>query len=191
MNRRDFFKLGIGGLGAVAGGILASEAKSTLSSYGGKFHGHPWWVRMIDKPKLAIDAQVYSPFDAKKNVFGSFAEYYGMENLRELQRKSREKTMKYFQGNRPGYRLEDRALADAGWVVSRLGGLNRGTRSWNRRFVSTPESRGVKKYSGTPKEAARLVKTAARYFGAAKAGITILDKRHIHSMESGKKMLRC
>ncbi|KPJ70227.1 hypothetical protein AMJ44_00500 [candidate division WOR-1 bacterium DG_54_3] len=64
------------------------------------------------------------------NLDFSFAKYYGREKMRELYRKSRAKTMKYYKENRAGYRLEDRALADASWVISRLGGLNSGTRSW-------------------------------------------------------------
>jgi len=97
--------------------------------------------------------------------------------------------MKYYKENRPGYRLEDRALADASWVISRLGGLNRGTRSWDRKFIRTPEERGTDKYKGTPEEAARLIKAAARYFGAATTGIAVLDRRHINSEERGKKIV--
>jgi len=34
-----------------------------------------------------------------------------------------------------------------------------------------------------------LIKAAARYFGAATVGITILDRRHIHSKERGKEIV--
>lgn len=189
MNRRDFFKFGLGGVGAAAGGGLASDLDVSSSSPVGKLHGHPWWVKPIDEPKLAVDDKLYSRFDPRKSVFGSFAKYYGMDNLKKLRQRSREKTRKYYREKRPGYRLEDRALADAAWVISRLGGINRGTRSWNRKFISTPKQRGVEKYDGSPEEAARLVKTAARYFGAAKVGITILDRRHIHAKERGKEIV--
>jgi len=189
MNRRDFFMIGLGGLGAAAGGVLAPGGRSCVSSKDGKANGHPWWVKTVDKPKLAIDDNVYSRFDSRKNVFGSFVRYYGIENLKKLRIRSRKKMMAYFREKHPGYRLEDRALADAAWVISRLGGLNRGTRSWTRQFISTPESRGVERYKGSPEEAAHLIKTAARYFGAASTGITLLDRRHIHSRERGKEIV--
>lgn len=189
MNRRDFFKYGLGGVGVAVGEGFASDLDKSSSSPVRKIHDHPWWVKSIDKPKLAIDDKLYSRFDPRKNVFGSFVKYYGMDNLRKLRQRSREKTRKYYQEKRPGYRLEDRALADAAWVISRLGGINRGTRSWNRKFVSTPEQRGVEKYRESPEEAAHLAKAAARYFGAAKVGISILDRRHIYSEERGKKIV--
>ena len=189
MNRRDFFKLSAGGMGAFAGGTLAFdlERSATLTNIHG--HGHPWWVKTIDKPKLAIDDSVYSRFDPRKAVFGSFIKYYGMENAKALRQKSQKKRLQYFKENRPGYRLEDRALADAGWVISNLGGLNRGTRSWTSHSAIPPEKRGVERYQGSPKEAARMIKAAARHFGAAKTGITILDRRHINVGARVKKIV--
>ncbi len=189
MNRRDFFKFGLGGGGLAVGGGLTSGSDKRPYSSSQNIHGHPWWVKKIRIPKLAVDENVYSRFNARKNVFGSFSEYYKMENRRELMRKSREKRIKYYMENRAGYRLEDRALADAAWVISRLGGLNRGIRSWTSKSVPTPEERGVERYKGSPEEATRLIKSAARYFGAATVGIAILDRRHIHSQERGKEIV--
>lgn len=189
MDRRDFFKFGLGGVGLAVGGGLASSKEKAYSSPGREIHGHPWWVKGLEKPKLAIDDKMYSRFHPRKSVFGSFPKYYGMDKLRALRQRSREKTMKYYKEDRPGYRLEDRALADAAWVISRLGGVNRGTRSWTRKFVSTPEQRGVGKYKKSPEEAAHLIKAAARYFGATTVGVTMLDRRHIHSHERGKEVV--
>lgn len=189
MKRRDFFKFGLGGTGIALGSGLALSTDTASMAQGRNPHGHPWWVKKIEVPKLAIDNKVYSRFNSRKNVFGSFAQYYGMDNLKELRKRSREKTRKYYEEDRPGYRLEDRALADAAWVISRLGGLNRGTRSWTSKSVSTPERRGVERYSRSPEEAARLIKSAARYFGAATVGIAPLDRRHINSHERGKEIV--
>ncbi|MFQ5721067.1 MAG: reductive dehalogenase domain-containing protein [Candidatus Aminicenantales bacterium] len=192
MNRRQFFRLGVGGLGLAAGSGYVTAVEQIPSKPLAGNGGHPWWVRRIDKPKLAIDDRVYSRFDPRRNVFGSFVKYYGLENLKKLRRRSREKTGRYYREKRPGYRLEDRALADAAWVISRLGGINRGTRSWTRQFVSTPEERGVERYTASPQEASRLVKAAARYFGAARAGTAVLDRRHIYShLFKGKGQRNC
>jgi len=188
MHRRDFFKYGFGGAGLAVGTGLASSFDKPVPSSTRMSQAHPWWVKDLEKPKLSIDDRVYSRFDSQKSVFGSFHKYYGMEKMGELRKRSRKKTMEYYRENKPGYRLEDRALADAAWVISRLGGLNRGTRSWTRMSVPTPEQRGVEKYKGSPEEAAQLIKAASRYFGAATVGITILDRRHIHSQERGKKI---
>ncbi len=189
MNRRDFFRLGAGGMGAVVGGTLASELERSATTTTVQGNGHPWWVKTIDKLKLAVDDSVYSRFESEKNVFGSFVKYYGMENAKALRQRSQKKKQQYFKEKRPGYRLEDRALADAGWVISRLGGLNRGTRSWNSKFAKPPEKREVERYESSPEEAARLIKAAARYFGAANTGITILDRRHINAVERGKRIV--
>lgn len=189
MDRREFFKFGLGGAVLAAGSGLSSTADNTSGAHKGNTHDHPWWVKTLDKPKLAIDDKIYSRFNSRYNVFGSFAKYYGREKLMELRQRSREKTMKYYREKRPGYRLEDRALADAAWVISRMGGLNRGLRSWTPKFARPPQARGIEKYQGTPQEAAQLIKAAARYFGAATVGITILDQRHINAQERGKKIL--
>lgn len=189
MNRRDFFKFGAGGAGLAASGQLVTGSgilPSTTTSYG---YDHPWWVKEINKPKMAIDDNVYSRFDSVKNVFGSQPKYFSMEKLRELRKRSQEKTQQYYRERRPGFRLQDRALGDAGWVISRLGGLNRGTRAWTSDSVRTPEQRGVEKYEGSPEEAAQVVKSAARYFGAATVGITLLDRRHIHATERRRNIV--
>lgn len=188
MKRRDFFKLGAGGAGLAVSASLASSSDAISPSTENNAFTHPWWVKMLRKPKLAVNDAVYSRFNAKDNVFGSMMKYYGKENLKNLRERSNKKRMQYYNENRPGYRLEDRALADAAWVISRLGGLNRGTRSWTGKSTVTPERRGVKKYENLPSEAAHLVKAAARYFGAATTGITRLDRRHIHAIERGKSI---
>lgn len=191
MNRRDFFKFGLGGTGLAVSGSLTSSLDKTSSSNsnGHNIHSRPWWVKKTEKPKLAIDDKVYSRFNSRNSVFGSFRKYYGTDNMKKLMQRSRETTKKYYKENRPGYRLEDRALADAAWVISRLGGLNRGTRSWTGRLATPPEKRGVDKYRGTPDEAAQLIKAAARYFGAATVGIAPLDRRHINAKERRKDIV--
>ena len=179
IKRRDFFKLSLIG-GSLA---LTENLSSKLSEFDRNNFKHPWWVKELDSPTVKIDDKIYKRFDVKNNVFGSFAKYIGRRKMMELMRIRRERTRIYFKERRPGYRIEDRALADAGWVISRMGGLNKGLRSWNRLFVRTPEERGIDKWRGSPEEASLLVKSAARYFGAATVGITFLDRRHIYSRE--------
>jgi hypothetical protein len=77
MKRRDFFKFGFGGAGLAVGSGLASSADNSPSSPGRSVYGHPRWVKMIPRPKSAVDDNVYSRFKASNNVFGSFTRYYG------------------------------------------------------------------------------------------------------------------
>jgi len=183
LGRRDFLKLGLAGGGLALAGELSSPFASDASQGNQDRCNHPWWVKELDKPMLSIDDSVYKRFDSKANVFGSFVKYAGIKRLRELRKIRKERTEEYYRDNRPGYRLEDRALSDAAWTVSHTGGLNKGLRSWKKKFVTTPKRRGIERYSGSPQEAANLVKKAARFFGAATTGITLLDRRHIYSRD--------
>lgn len=176
-------------MGAVVGGRLAIDSNQSAAFASAQDRDHPWWIKTVDKPKLAIDDSIYSRFEPWKNVSGSFVRYYGRENVRALRQRSQERRQQYFKEKRQGYRLEDRALADAGWVISHLGGLNKGTRSWTSKSVIPPERRGIEQYHASPDEAARLIKAAARYFGAATTGITILDRRHINTGGRVKKIV--
>ncbi|MFC2164153.1 reductive dehalogenase [Acidobacteriota bacterium] len=189
MERRDFFKLGLTGAGVAAASSLSSGTLRTNSPDMSQNAGHPWWVKSLDKPKLSVDESVYSRFDPKNTVFGSFTRYYGIENVRELSRRNKEMEELQFRERRPGFRLEDRALCDAAWFIHSQGGMNRGTRSWTSNFMRTPEQRGIEKYEGSPEEAARLVKSASRFFGAATTGIAVLDRRHLYSQGQGKPVV--
>jgi reductive dehalogenase len=189
MKRRDFFlsTLTTGGIAATSGFYACNQhlnKKNASSQF-----SRPWWVKKINKPLLKIDDTLYKRFDSKANVFGSFIKYIGRENFLKLRQKNRKKTEKFFKEKKPGFRIEDRALAEAAWVLSRTGGLDRGMRSWNRQFVRTPQEKGIKRYSGSPERAALLVKQAARYYGAATVGITQLDRRHINARERGMNII--
>jgi hypothetical protein len=68
---------------------------------------------------------------------------------------------------------------------------NVGLRSWTgvSEVMITPKKLGVPKYEGTPKEAAKIVKRAAKSFGLFRVGITGLDRRHVYEYDcDGKKV---
>jgi len=67
MNRRDFFKFGLGGAGLAVGGGLACSKEKIPQPQGGKTYTHPWWVKNLEKPKLAIDDKLYSRFHPRWN----------------------------------------------------------------------------------------------------------------------------
>lgn len=183
LNKREFFKYSLGGGSLILTGGLASCSGFAGSNEAQSRFAHPWWVEEVEEPLLAVDNGVYRKFESKNNVFGSFAKYVGPTKVMNLRRIRKERTEEYFAENRPGFRIEDRALAAASWTVSRTGGLNRGLRSWNRKSMRTPEQQMERKYKDSPQKAAHLVKQAARYFGAATVGIALLDRRHINARE--------
>ena len=54
----------------------------------------------------------------------------------------------------------------------------------------TPEKLGVPRFGSSPREAAQVIKQAGIQFGAARVGITGLDKRHIYSQDcDGKEIV--
>jgi len=185
LKRRDFIKYGLRGSSVVLTGGLSYASASTELHNDKNQCSHPWWVEEVDKPVLAIDDKVYKRFDSQAHVISSFEKYIGREKFSELMRISGELRKQYYKENRPGFRIEDRALSTASRTVYRTGGLNRGLRSWNKLSIRTPQEQGIEKYKKSPKEAANLVKKAARYFGAAAVGITLLDRRHIYSRDYG------
>lgn len=182
-------KLSLGGTGLVVAGGASTHAALAGTRRRAGAAGPPAWVGRVEEPVMAVDDSVYSRFDADRNVFGSFERYVGKERFEELIRQKKEKARRYIEERRPGYRIEDRALYDASWLVADTGGMNRGLRSWSRKFVRTPEHWGTGRWEGSPEDAARLVKAAARYFGAATAGIAPLDRRHICSRYRGSEIV--
>ena len=187
INRREMFALSFGSAAGLTLGRVLPEAANAVWS-GGPAE-RPWWVRKVDKPTTGIDDSTYKRFDSINNVFGSFHKYVGPERVAQLRKESSEKRARYFKEDRPGFTLRDRALADSAWALSRMGGLNRGLRSWNRIAVSGPEEYGVEPYNASPKEAAQTVKAAARYFGSALTGVAGLDRRHINARDYGREIV--
>jgi len=49
MNRRDFFKFGLGGAGLAVGGGLACSKEKIPQPQEGKTYEHPWWVKKMDE----------------------------------------------------------------------------------------------------------------------------------------------
>ena len=117
IHRRDFFKYGMCGAAmALAGGASTTGEETPPTRTRGR-NGHPWWVRQIDKPKLAIDDEVYARFDPNEQVFSSLGRHIGRDKARELSRIGQEKTAQYFRDKTPGFRIQDRALAEAARIL--------------------------------------------------------------------------
>ena len=85
----------------------------------------------------------------------------------------------------PGFSRIDYAYSSGAFTVAQAshsgrGNMNRGLYQWQSLGVAyNPED--VPAWEGTPKEAAKVLKKAGKYFGAVNVGFTILDRRWIYS----------
>jgi len=145
-----------------------------------------------------IDDATYGRFDKRKCAL-YYDQYLGEGQRSKMKRKSREDTIEGIKQNKPGFGLKDRALLGAAWLQDMSdpdcpgpNKTNAGLRSWTKvnKSLATPQKLGVPPYQGDPQEAVRIVKQAAKTFGACRAGITGLDKRHVYRYEcDGKEIV--
>ena len=146
-----------------------------------------------------IDDAKYRRFD-KRRCISFYGQYVGEEERANVKAKALRGIVGGMKENRPGFRLQDKALHGAAWLLHGVTepecpGPNKpnvGIRSWTRvsRELKTPQELGVSKYSGEGKEAAKIVRRVAKNFGASKVGITGLDKRHVYQYDcDGKEIV--
>lgn len=145
-----------------------------------------------------IDDATYGRFDKRKCAL-FYDQYLGKGQREKIKRKAREDMIEGIKQNKPGVGLRDRALLGAAWLQDTSdphcpgpNKSNAGFRSWIKvnKSLPTPQSLGVPPYEGGPKEAAKIVKQAAKTFGASRIGITRLDKRHVYQYEcDGKEIV--
>jgi len=95
----------------------------------------------------------------------------------------------FYPKDRPGYRLEDLAFEQAGWyaeqafAMGNLGG-NRGLYSWETPKIWYSDYRpptDVKLAVDDPSRMTRIIKKAAKIYGASLVGICELDRRWVYS----------
>ena len=172
-NRREFLKTNIGGSAKLAAGSLSPQSLFADSKIENNPNIHPWWVNKVDKPVLAIDDAMYHCFDQHKNVLNAYGQYVSEKHRLEVKKKKEEFMKTGKDENIPGYRMEDIALQAAGWTLRRTGNMNKGLRSWYRTGRYRPQTEN---WQGSPEKAAKIIKRAARFFGAADTGISVIDR---------------
>ena len=199
LNRRDFLRLvGLGGAGVAVTGIaarpLAKPLAANPSFKAKKFTdpagrpNRPWWVKTVDEPTTEIDWDVMQRYNERTGTVRGpgFAGYVGEARADELSDIGDAYLQNSLENNVPGYTLKDMAL-DAS-QEARLGMSYLGPQG-----AKTPEEWGVPKWSGTPEEAARIVRAAFRHNGAATVGFVELNENNrklIYSHDpDGKEMI--
>jgi epoxyqueuosine reductase len=188
LTRRDFLRAMGLGVGAAAVTVAANPLSNTSLTANPSFNARrfadaagrpnrPWWVKTVDKPTIEIDWDMMKRYNERYVAElgtgtvrgGGFAAYVGKEKSDELSAKSAAFLAENVANNVPGYTLKDHALnssQSARVAMSFLGPQK----------AKTPEEWGVPKWTGTPEEAARIVRAAFRHNGAATVGFTELNE---------------
>jgi epoxyqueuosine reductase len=194
VSRRDFLRLA----GFSAGiGLAAPTLKEHGSSNRSGMKGlsdpagrpaRPWWVKTVDRPTTEIDWDKMERFNEREgSVRGpGMARYVGQGEVDRINAIRETRTVERILADEPGYTLKDYALdagQDARPNMSFLG----------PQVALTPMERGVPKWTGTPEEAARIIRVAMRHFGAADVGFIELDdntRKLIYSVDpDGKELI--
>jgi reductive dehalogenase len=138
-----------------------------------------------------VDPEAFERFDQKNNLtIGRPNWDPGIQSATKLTSATR---LRHLSREESGYGVEDYGLYFSGGVVSgslgtNINESNSGLLSWhalrysarkNRVFQDLPENQRT--WRGTPSDGAKLIKQAARFFGADLVGIAPLDKRWIYS----------
>ena len=175
ISRRDFFRLGGMGIGAVAVTTAAKPVMAEQSFNAARFSDpagrpkRPWWVKTVDKPTTEVDWGMMQRYNEQNTVRGpGLALYIGQDEVNRLKKAKSELELKGILENIDGYTLKDQALRSSHVSVdmSFLGPQR----------ALTPEERGVPKWKGTPEEASRIIRVAMRHYGAATVGFLELDE---------------
>jgi len=175
LNRRDFLRVaGIGAGGAVAATIAKPAAAApnasrvTFSDPAGR-PNRPWWVRTVDMPTTEVDWDQVQRYNEREGTVRGpgMAGYVGDDEVDRLSEAAAKNEVQRMLDNVDGYTLKDQALKSAHVGVGRsyLGPQK----------ADTPEERGVPKWSGSPEEAAKIIRAAMRHFGASSVGFIELD----------------
>jgi reductive dehalogenase len=176
LTRRDFLRLA----GISAGASLASERSALRRPSKGEFEdaagrpARPWWVRTVDKPTTDIDWDRMQRYNERRGTVRGpgFARYVGEEEAERLDRVADQLERQRILDHVPGYTLKDRALESAQRFDARTAGSFLGPQ-----LAPSPAERNVPPWSGSPEEAARILRVAMRHFGAAHVGFVELDER--------------
>jgi reductive dehalogenase len=94
------------------------------------------------------------------------------------------RTTAWINEQKPGHTLPDHQLSEGAWTVMHSTKPGSGLLSWTRLTVKTPVELGVARYAGDPSETAKLIKTAARFYGAGLVGIAPMNETYVNLMQA-------
>jgi reductive dehalogenase len=175
VSRRDFMK----GLGLAGAGLGAAAAVSPVfhdldeMAAAGNPLNRPWYIteREYDNPTMEVDWNILERcVEGRARDYDRYFEGYDADERSRRSALKSETELKWRQEKKPGWKLQDYgisgAAASAGVTNTFAGGGS-----------TSPESLGVPKWTGTPEEAASILRVAMRIFGAFTIGFTQLEER--------------
>ncbi len=190
LNRREFLKdLGLLGAGVtLAPGAITGTDVFDWDREKTPVLARPAWVKTVDKPTTEVDWTKVQRFSETKTLRHE-PQYIDKERYDKLAQIQKENLDQFLKQNKPGYMLKDFALQAAVGVGS-------GSQSFllDPKTITTPDKRGVARWTGTPEDAAQMVTAALRHMGAATVGFVQLDtattEKLIYSNDpDGKEMV--
>lgn len=176
VSRRDFMKalgVGVASVGAVSFARPFIDLED-MASHPKAESVQPFWVREVDEPTIEIDWDRIERFDTRNNAFASAKRHLGEERYGQVFAEGARYEKEGAINNIPGRTTRDQALGAAaqwGWHNLDVPWLGSPT-------TETPEERGIPKWEGSPEEAAKTIRVAARYFGATDVGFVPLTERN-------------
>jgi reductive dehalogenase len=184
LTRRDFLRAMGLGVGAAAVGVAANPLGNAPLSANPSFKAgrftdpagrlqRPWWVKTVDTPTIEIDWDMMKRYNERTGTVRGpgFASYVGQEKSDELSAKSAATLKDGALNNVPGYTIKDQALNGA-----QRGGARVPMSFLGPQTATTPEDRGVPKWTGSPEEGSRILRAAFRHMGAATVGFVELNE---------------
>lgn len=193
MSRRDFFWSSSMGICAAATMTTGTPLHSGQFFESGQFSDpagrpkRPWWVKTVYKPTTEIDWKRMQRYNERMGTVRGpgFEKYIGQEEVNRLRDDKAEILRNGILKSIDGYTLKDQALKSSHVSVD----MN----FLGPRKAPTPEKRGVPNWSGTPEEAARIIRVAMRHYGVARVGFIELDentRKLIYSVDpDGKELI--
>ena len=179
VSRRDFMKgLGLAGAGIGTAAVATPvfhDLDEVLSSPNSNV-SRPWWVKEVDEPTVEIDWSIMSRYDRRNNAQNSSIEDYYYGDAMKAARDNEDAVEEGLIASEvPGYTRKTVAFWNAmyrGTGISKGWGTMEGTK-----LRDTPEEAGLPKWTGTPEENAKLLRSVARIYGAAWMGFEEVTQR--------------
>ena len=174
LDRRDFLRVATIGAGAAAVVGTAKTASAAPAAFkGAEFSdpagrlARPWWVKTVDQPTTEVDWAVMKRYNETNTVRKGMPGYVGQDEVDRYTEAAQKNELQRMLDNVDGYTLKDQALAAAHVGV--------GKSFLGPQKAKTPEERGVPNWTGSPEEAAKILRAAMRHFGAATVAFIELD----------------
>lgn len=196
VSRRDFMKgLGLTGAGLGAAAAAAPVFKDLDDAVAGPTADfkRAWYVKEVDKPTTEVDWSVLNRFDGREVmwVLRSWAKYVGVDKVNEILAASGQQSKDGVKNNEPSMTLRDCALATAAGVYNWPQDLSSrgatcvdggwgGGKTWVgfEGYNKDPEAYwGVPKWTASPDENLRMMRSVFRFFGAAEIGVMELGEK--------------